>query len=824
MTPSAQRFADLLTQAVHQVKSIERKSIAAIQDDLGYLVGRKGGATIEHWRKGHLPPSLEETVTVARALVKRGRLPQTWLHELLTSAGHPAPEVVSAELFPLTTAPERKAAPSTSRPPAPEEGVADATEDESTADESTGAKAFDAILYTQPGKLKRPAVLFGRDAILAHLYTQLEAHRHLLLTGFGGTGKSALAATVAEAWLVRTGRAVLWLMADTAELDTLLEAMVAPFDCQTPLAQKRGDAKLNFVQQILQGEGVGLVVLDNVEHLTILAQIHRAIPPNTALLVTSRYDAAHMDESIKVPELEADAAVALLAHHAQNEQIALAVYARAAATPLLCARLSYHALGLVIAGGWLKQSRRPAADLLRRLDAASVTPLTIEMPPAARQPGQASVELVLAQTLRSFGAAARKLFGVWGALHHAQATAELLALYVGMNTLEVEDALDELVAWNFAERVGSNLYSMHAMIHHYARHRRQQGQTARLPRDEEVMMRYVTTYAHDFANVTHNLSNLLATAERAEEAKTVAILAPLTLAGFFDAYGYRRAVLPLLDRAVEHLRRVVNEGEARGSKSATASRQPRPKQRRGQPTREEQARLLHFFLSKQGNGAFERGDYAEAAATYGAALAVAPNAGRTVRLTALVGKALAFGGDVAAAEDRFAEAHESIVDDDMLRSFVLEQEAHAAGQNHDHHTALRVATEQVTINRRLLASVGDPASDPENYTENLHALFHSLNILGTAMLRSGVGRGEAALAILQEAMALAQKHNYGDWMAHASSALAESYHTLGDRTQAAYHLRAALRLYQEQEKQRDYQEVLAFVRKHGYTEVTMKEK
>jgi hypothetical protein len=184
-------------------------------------------------------------------------------------------------------------------------------------------------------------------------------------------------------------------------------------------------------------------------------------------------------------------------------------------------------------------------------------------------------------------------------------------------------------------------------------------------------------------------------------------------------------------------------------------------------------------------------------------------------LTALIGKALAFGGEDYASQDYFAEAHERIIEDDILRSFVLEQEAHVAGFKGDYVMAGRVATEQVTINRKLIQTSIDPDTDAENYD----ALFRSLINLGTAELRSAQRSPQDILAIHQEAMALAQKRHHAEWRAHASWALAEDYHMLGDRTQAAHYLRAALLLYQEQEKRRDQQEVMAFARQHQYMDV-----
>ena len=55
MTIHKSRFAALLTTAVRTVAAREHKTIACVQDELGYKLNREGGSCIEYWRKGHVP-------------------------------------------------------------------------------------------------------------------------------------------------------------------------------------------------------------------------------------------------------------------------------------------------------------------------------------------------------------------------------------------------------------------------------------------------------------------------------------------------------------------------------------------------------------------------------------------------------------------------------------------------------------------------------------------------------------------------------------------------------------------------------------------------
>ncbi|MBW7886582.1 MAG: hypothetical protein H3C34_28925 [Caldilineaceae bacterium] len=48
MAENAERFAQLLTEGLHRIRRREGKTIAAIQDELGYALGREGGTAIEY--------------------------------------------------------------------------------------------------------------------------------------------------------------------------------------------------------------------------------------------------------------------------------------------------------------------------------------------------------------------------------------------------------------------------------------------------------------------------------------------------------------------------------------------------------------------------------------------------------------------------------------------------------------------------------------------------------------------------------------------------------------------------------------------------------
>lgn len=100
MGPSAAKFAHLLTIAVRTIAAQTNKTIASVQDELGYVLGREGGSSIEYWRKGHIPADLADLEKLAGELVKRQGFSQEQCEQFLRSADHPQSGAKARQLFP----------------------------------------------------------------------------------------------------------------------------------------------------------------------------------------------------------------------------------------------------------------------------------------------------------------------------------------------------------------------------------------------------------------------------------------------------------------------------------------------------------------------------------------------------------------------------------------------------------------------------------------------------------------------------------------------------------------------------------------------------
>jgi len=100
MVSPALKFADLLSTAVRTIAARENRTVASVQDELGYALGREtGGSCIEYWRKGHIPADPRDVERLAEELAKRDGLSQRECEQFLLSAEHPRSDKLLDGLF-----------------------------------------------------------------------------------------------------------------------------------------------------------------------------------------------------------------------------------------------------------------------------------------------------------------------------------------------------------------------------------------------------------------------------------------------------------------------------------------------------------------------------------------------------------------------------------------------------------------------------------------------------------------------------------------------------------------------------------------------------
>jgi len=162
MARSAQKFADLLTEGVHRIKIQESKTVQVVHDELGYLLGRKGGSAIEHWRKGNFPPSLADVEKLACEIVTRGDLGRNWLEKFLVSYGHPYAAHLCDRFFPLAASGQPQLSPSPPRSPS------SSALNGSSPKKETSLTEFNTFIIGLP--ITHPRHFFGRTYELKRIF------------------------------------------------------------------------------------------------------------------------------------------------------------------------------------------------------------------------------------------------------------------------------------------------------------------------------------------------------------------------------------------------------------------------------------------------------------------------------------------------------------------------------------------------------------------------------------------------------------------------------------------------------------------------------
>jgi len=669
-----------------------------------------------------------------------------------------------------------------------------------------GSGAIFAHIYNKAGEIPertKPERLFGHTDLLQRLNELVDGRKDILLTGYGGTGKTALAATLADQRLAEGKGPILWVQARRGNSDILFEVIASRFNQKENLDRVQSGDQIKFMQTMLVDAGVKLLVLDDVRNENIVVPM-RQVTKDLPMLLTSRHQIANVYASEKVTNLSPNDALDLLIHHARNQEVSEAEYRADPDARQLCQELGYHAFGIVAAGRWLNEKKREAKGLLERIAQRRLTPPTIPMPKSFVDEGRETVKIVLDESFSALQPAAQGMIKVFGSLFEPQATTALLTICAGYgDQLDAEDALDELVLWNLATRTG-NYYTIHDMVHAYAEAVYFGNAEPNRQPTVVAVQRYVKEYSQDFNTLEFDQPNILRAAEAADDETRASIMQTLTLDGYFNARGHTLDFLAQLDRVLTNLRERKNE----------------------ETLRPHQLEMFHYLLGKRGDAYFDRGDYDKALKTYEESLHLANDVSRSVILSGVIGRTLSALGAHVEAGKYFERGYKLAGEakDGFLLSFVLEQQAWAAGHNEDHVMARQIAAKQVAINERLLETNQD--RDQENALSE--ALIYSLVNLGSAEIRIAIQQQavidtietqrqiQAALNHFQRAEQIAVSINNTFLRSRVLNAVAEGYHFL-DKREKAYGLFKDVReLYRKRGMIREENDVIAFLQKYGY--------
>ena len=632
-----------------------------------------------------------------------------------------------------------------------------------------------AILATLADDIPElPRKLIGRTQLIQRVLNLLDDKERVLLRGFGGTGKTALAASIAADYLDEGKGDVIWIKTGTANADAIFEALGRLFDEQQAIMSAEGDARDHAMRKLLARQNA-LLVLDDVWNGNALARVANILPRKMPLLASSRQKYP-LDEVIEIGELEPDEAVKLLDYHARkgltNSDDVLA----------LCDKLGNHAFALEVAGKTLKVYDISPDELKRRI---SESPHDLDMPAGFGELGRTGIKALLDVTIDALDRDLYDTYVTLGGMFEPTTTAELVQRTMNAEAEQTVTALDELVQRGLLnERHMKELkyYQLHDLAYSYARSTFTGKGLSFVP-IIEACRDFTVDHANDLAHLDIEVSNILEAAETAYELDDyptfLTIMNALTVSGtYFAARGHTNRTLDLLRLAIDVA------------------------------VKEQQIDTAHFLWSKLGNtyaGFLEQFDLALDAYQHALDLArQMKNPQREAILLTVIGT-VRFR-QRADDFDRYHQQAEQIArqQDDTM---VLAQVLHNRGAN-----ALEKDTPYFDAERgRDLSAEAVTLAKAIDHTQ-----LHFYSLLNRGAGEHELGDYEQALATHGEAHTLAMEVEYHPWIADTQYSMGEDFHALGQRAEAQRCLNEALNLYQHSGWKAKVEQLTKFMQDNHY--------
>ncbi len=342
MTPSPDKFAELLTEAVYRIRLRESKSLQVVQDELGHAIGREGGSVITYWRRGNTPSKLTDLEGLTHELMRRGGLAHDWAQQFMAAGGFPESSLLTNQSVTSNILPSPL----------------------------TVTQALPRNMYRR---------LVGREALVAELVDVLfdpDGRWCVAIDGLGGIGKTAVALEVVQHCLEHSPFVhIIWLSAavqreksDTLQTSFSFEDVLNGIALQLNLPEIVKLPRLEKekrLQAVMQYSPI-LVVLDNLETAsesqeTIVAQLRPFLNPSKVLLTcrerfTGEVYALHLgglSESTAIGFMRQDALEKGIVHlqEAKTEQLASVATVTGGsplALKLVVSQIAYLPLDLVL--------------------------------------------------------------------------------------------------------------------------------------------------------------------------------------------------------------------------------------------------------------------------------------------------------------------------------------------------------------------------------------------------------------------------------------------------------------------------------------------
>lgn len=619
-----------------------------------------------------------------------------------------------------------------------------------------------------------PRKLIGRKSLIKRVNTLLEDNERVLLRGFGGMGKTAIAATIAADYVDDGYGDVIWVRAGTVDADGIFDAIARAYDVQQDILAVEGDERIRAMRHLL-AEQNALLVLDDVWDGSALAKVVRALPRRMPLLSTSR-QRFPLDQVIEIGELEDAEALRLLESHAGGD------YSENADAKNLCDLLGNHAFALEIAGKQIQTYNITPTEMLQRIED---TPHDLSMPAGFGALGRRGIKSLLDASIDALNRELYDTYVAMGGLLESSGTAEVIAYMLDKTPTYVDEALLELVQRglvNRREQNGLTYYQIHDLAFSYARnlYTRDTGNTKHVV---EAYQRYAKNHVKNLPALELEYNALIEAAEVAYQHDDLDIF--IEIMRVFAVDGTYFAARGHTLRSLQLQKQAYHAALESGDKESA-----------------------YWLIGRLGNAyANFFGRLDDALDAYNKSLDIARDLGNTsneaVMLTVIGTVRFRQGADDA---DKYHQQAEEIArENDDFR--VLAQVLHNRGAQYIHPNNPEPDYAQ---GRQL----SDEAAQLAKAINGDALYFYSLRNRGAA--EHELGNHHAALKTHQEAHDFAKSQKYYPWMGDALYSIGEDYHQLGRRDDAQEALNAAMTYYKESGVQSGVDKVKIFINQNNY--------
>ncbi|MEM6428465.1 MAG: BTAD domain-containing putative transcriptional regulator [Deinococcota bacterium] len=601
--------------------------------------------------------------------------------------------------------------------------------------------------------------LFGREGLLEHIHEHLQENA-ILLHGFGGVGKTALAAEVGGHYLQQGN--VLWLSAGFGNATDVLNAF-------SQTLQVSGLLTVENAHEALAREEISLVIVDDVWSESTLNRLREHLPEDLPLLVTARQRFKGLDR-IDVSVLAREDAKALLAFAAERDADELA------SSDTLCAIVGDHPFALRIAGAKLKNDALTPKQLVAQL---ADSPHQLKTPKGWREAGKESISALLQTSLDTLSDDAYEAFMAIGALESGSVSSALLTRLLRRDVDKVDGALIELQTRALAERSarpGSDVseYHLHDLAHSFAK-------ANNILRPRTVVVACCNLVKDDpkaFDVFDVEIPNIIAALEHAAEQEDKETLthtmADLAIKDtYFGSRGHTPRSLVLLETALNWAKDLGWLDEA------------------------------HYFAGRVGDAyRVQYHDYVKALKAYTESTKLARllhDSAREAVLTCMCGITNYHLGKDPSADFEHAQGLAEESGNKHAIGHVLQNRSYVAGLEEDWAAQAHFGKKAVKLARDMLVN------QTLNVSRAYALLYSSLINVGEALRK--LGEFEQAVTYREEALAIAVLRNNELWQAKTHLELGEMYLDNDQHILALNHLNQSLGFYKRNNATAKTQEV-----------------